>query len=139
MSSTGDLVVIMLRLFFVNLLLFGTFGNGIHYWAHARSSGKPVCFLVRLLQDWCILLRGAQHRKHHHGTNGNFCIVTGHTNFLVNWVYRFVVYPIAFLLGGQKGDCGDLDSKLNRHILLLPKKEELEMDAAISRRFSRVF
>ena len=43
--------------------------------------------VVAALQRWRLLLSPEQHQKHHRTHDSDFCIVTGHTDPLVNWVY----------------------------------------------------
>ena len=62
---------------------FATFGNAIHYFAH--DPHPPA--IVAALQRWRLLLSPEAHQRHHRTHDSDFCIVTGHTDPLVNWVY----------------------------------------------------
>ena len=43
--------------------------------------------VVAALQRWRLLLSPEQHQRHHRTHDSDFCIVTGHTDPIVNWVY----------------------------------------------------
>ena len=47
--------------------------------------------VVAALQRWRLLLSPEQHQRHHRTHDSDFCIVTGHTDPIVNWVYGIVL------------------------------------------------
>jgi len=56
-----------------------------HYYAHARTHGKKVPFVVRQLQDWGVILNPRGHQIHHTTFNTDFCILNGWMNWVCDW------------------------------------------------------
>ena len=45
--------------------------------------------LIVLLQDYNIILNPKHHNKHHANNNDiNFCMLHGHTDFLLNYIWK---------------------------------------------------
>ena len=83
LQHVGVVAYPLVRLWLGFAFAFATFGNAIHYFAH--DPHPPA--IVTALQRWRLLLSPEQHQQHHRTHDSDFCIVTGHTDPLVNWVY----------------------------------------------------
>ena len=71
------------------MTFFGLFVAHIHDWAHRRSVGFKVPFLVAALQDRNLILHPGHHRVHHYYSNHiHFGLFTGHTDFITNYFLR---------------------------------------------------
>ena len=83
LRHVGVVAYPLVRLWLGFAFAFATYGNAIHYFAH--DPHPPA--IVAALQRWRLLLSPEAHQRHHRTHDSDFCIVTGHTDPLVNWVY----------------------------------------------------
>ena len=87
LRHVGVVAYPLVRLWLGFAFAFATYGNAIHYFAH--DPHPPA--IVAALQRWRLLLSPEAHQRHHRTHDSDFCIVTGHTDPLVNWVYGIVL------------------------------------------------
>ena len=87
LQHVGVVAYPLVRLWLGFAFAFATYGNAIHYFAH--DPHPPA--IVAALQRWRLLLSPEAHQRHHRTHDSDFCIVTGHTDPLVNWVYGIVL------------------------------------------------
>lgn len=57
-----------------------------HYYAHARTHGKVIPFLVKQMQEIGLIIHPQTHQKHHKTFDTNYCILNGFANPLCNYL-----------------------------------------------------
>ena len=57
-----------------------------HYYAHGRTHGKEVPWLVAKLQDMGVIISPRGHQQHHTMFNSDFCIFNGYMNRVCDWI-----------------------------------------------------
>ena len=75
--------------FFVLIVsIAALYSDIIHSWAHGSKTMPRGVKLVAFLRRMRLVYSAETHLKHHRDGTSGFCFITGHADFLVDWICR---------------------------------------------------
>jgi len=92
-------------------IIFGTFANQIHKFAHMSNNELAKYPFVRFVQRTGIFQSPNMHRKHHTNTLTNYCPMTNYVNWFLEYIslWRKLEYVIKFIFNIKPRSKRDLE------------------------------
>jgi hypothetical protein len=63
----------------------------VHSWVHGSKTMPLGVKAVRFLQKWRLIYSNQTHNRHHQQGESGFCFITGHANFVVDFICRLLL------------------------------------------------